>query len=103
VTNIMRGASLRWQVKQLEGGPYYTTYEVADMLDRSWDTIKRWRDKKKHPNAPQPSTILRIGKLDINLYTEEDIQALRLWSAELKAGWPKGRQRKETPSADSTD
>lgn len=89
--NPYAGASLKYLAKQLEGGPYYTTSEVAVLIQKSIDTVRRYR---KNAEAPQPSVLLRVGQVDMNLYTEEDVEALRVWMRTVKPGWPKGRPRK---------
>ena len=53
--------------------PMYTTSQAAELVGRSRDTLKRWRDGGIY----KPSDKRKFGKISVNLYSNEDIVAMR--------------------------
>lgn len=61
---------------------YYTAAEVARIIGRSPDTMKRWR--KEGSVVPSEST--QVGTLTVHLYTDDDVQLARAFAAGQKTG-----------------
>lgn len=71
-------------VARAEGGPFYTTSQVATMVGRSPDTIRRWA--KKPECAPTHRMPLGKGKAYVKLYTDADISRLKRYALKQHAG-----------------
>lgn len=68
-------------VSRAEGGPYYTTKQVADLVGRSPDTIRRWA------RIQRPSHKMELGDHSfVWLYTEQDVSRLQKFASEQKPG-----------------
>jgi predicted site-specific integrase-resolvase len=83
-------------LSNMEGGPYYTRGQAANLLGVSYDTIRAWAKK---PDSPKPSLKVQHGKLLVNVYTDEDIAALREWQSTIHFGRPVGSKNKPKKSA----
>lgn len=79
------GNSIGQIVANMPGGPFYTIQDVAVILKRPRDTIRRWR---KHPLAPKPSQSFMFGRTKVYLWTDEDIEALKDWAGTIHYGRP---------------
>ena len=66
----------------------YTTAKAAELVDRSEETLKRWR----RMGLCQPSSQRFHGKVMEWMYTEDDITKLRNLAHTIKSG-PKGPRR----------
>jgi predicted site-specific integrase-resolvase len=66
----------------------YSTVEVAELLEISWDTLNRWIREKRFDTPPVQS----LGRIRVRLWTEEDLEKVRAY----KAGhyWGKGGRKK---------
>jgi DNA-binding transcriptional MerR regulator len=65
----------------------YSTAEVAEMVEITWDTLHRWMREKKIP-IPPPKT---LGKLKVRLWTDADIREVRKYKANHY--WGKGGRK----------
>lgn len=63
---------------------WHTRNDVAQMLDRSLDTIRRW----EREGIANPSGAMELGKLTVHLYSDEDIDHLREATKSIKMGRP---------------
>lgn len=63
----------------------FTRSQVADLIGRSKDTIRRWHDtglyESTHPK--------KFGEMTVWLYTEEDVENLRKVARETRPGRPR--------------
>jgi excisionase family DNA binding protein len=66
----------------------YSTAEVAELLDLSWDTLHRWIRAGK----VKPPRIQLIGRIRFRLWSEEDVAQVRDYKA--KHYWGKGGRKK---------
>lgn len=73
-------------VAHMEGGPYYTRGQAANMLGVTYDTMRRWLREGK---APKPSKRVQHGKLNVYVYTDDDIAALSEWKQTIHYGRPR--------------
>lgn len=78
-------------VARVEGGPFYTTKQVADRVGRSRDTIKRWRDEGSIPEPKHKMDLGEEGKSFVWLYTEEDAEMIEAYATVVRPGRPKRR------------
>lgn len=78
-------------VSRVDGGPYYTIRQVADRLDRSVDTIRRWVNEGSVPAPTHKMDLGEGGKSFVWLYTEEDIEIYEAYATIVKVGRPRGR------------
>lgn len=62
--------------------PRYTVSQAADLVGKDVDTLKRW----KRQGVFAPSDRRSFGKLDVDLYTSEDIQAMKKIARRMKPG-----------------
>jgi DNA-binding transcriptional MerR regulator len=62
--------------------PRYTVSQAASLVGKDVDTLKRW----KRQGIFAPSDSRSFGKLDVDLYTSEDIQAMKKIARELRPG-----------------
>lgn len=69
------------QVRQLHP-PRYTRRQAAELVGRDVDTLKRW----KRNGTYRSSDSATFGKLTVDLYTDEDIDAMRLLAKTIKSG-----------------
>lgn len=74
---ITRKSGVRSIIAQVDGD-YYTTSEVAKELGVSVGTIRRWY-RATELGLKAPSKKITRGKLTIYLYTEDDLEELRLF------------------------
>jgi len=51
----------------------YSTVEVAELVDVSWDTLNRWIRQKKFAVPPVKS----IGRVKVRLWTLAEIEEIR--------------------------
>lgn len=70
-------------VKKNAGGGKYTVKTVADILGKSSNTVRRWM---RMVDAPKPSHSIQMGSTPVQLWDDEDVQALRTWSEGLRPG-----------------
>jgi DNA-binding transcriptional MerR regulator len=62
--------------------PRYTITQAARLVGRSVDTLRRWRDEDVY----QPSDSQMFGSLTVDLYTKEDITAMKDIARNMKMG-----------------
>lgn len=83
----MSFASIPSLVREDLEGVYYSTTDAARLVGRSPKTLARMRQKGIYV----PSERLKLGGIDVWLYTPEDIRALEKLLATIKPGRkPKG-------------
>jgi hypothetical protein len=68
---------------------YYTRKMAADLIGRSYDTIKRWEDN----GFVKPSGYVRMGMLDVPVYSRTGIETLRKVAKSQKPGRPKNNKK----------
>lgn len=78
-------------VSRIPGGPYYTISQVATMVGRDPDTIRRWQ---KANAALKPTHQMPLGEDQstgqyVWLYTDADVRRLREYAATLRVGRPR--------------
>jgi predicted site-specific integrase-resolvase len=56
----------------------YSTAEVAEVLDISWDTLHRWMRENKFAVPPMRS----VGKMKIRLWTKKDVKRVKKYKDE---------------------
>ena len=62
--------------------PRYTVAQAAALVHRDVDTLKRW----KRSGVYEASDHRRFGSLDVDLYTDDDIKAMKRIAKEMKPG-----------------
>lgn len=62
--------------------PRYTRSQAAERVGKDADTLKRW----KQQGIFQPSEQKQFGQLMVDLYTDEDILAMRKIARQMKPG-----------------
>jgi excisionase family DNA binding protein len=66
----------------------YSTVEVAELVDVSWDTLNRWIRERKFPVPPVGS----VGRVRVRLWSVEDVNEVRKYKKAHYRG--KGSQKK---------
>lgn len=61
---------------------YYTRHKAAQKVGRSIDTLKRWQES----GLFKPTHQTAVGGLNVWLYTEADIEAMKTIASEQKPG-----------------
>jgi predicted site-specific integrase-resolvase len=74
--------------------PARSTVEVAEIVEVSWDTLNRWIRAKKFPVPP----VKLVGRVRVRLWTEEQIEAVRVYKKNHYKG--KGVRRKRKKQTD---
>jgi excisionase family DNA binding protein len=69
----------------------YSTVEVAELLDISWDTINRWIREKKFSAPPVQS----LGRIRVRLWAKKDIGKVRRYKAKHYRGLGSKKPRKK--------
>lgn len=78
---MARPDSITAQVAQMD--PLrYTVKQAADIVGRSVDTLVRWRKQ----GLSVPSDSRNFGKITVHLYTESDIEHLKLMTQTQRPG-----------------
>lgn len=78
-------------VARVEGGPYYTITQVAEMIGKSTDTIRRW---VKEGSVPAPTNKMNLGEEGnsfVWLYTKEDVEMMAAYATIVQRGRPRKR------------
>jgi hypothetical protein len=70
----------------------YSTVQVAELVDVSWDTLNRWIRERKFPVPPVKS----IGRVKIRLWTQKDIQPVLKYKEEHYRGKGSKKERKKS-------
>lgn len=69
---------------------WHTRAEAAVLVGRDSDTLKRWKRKAEAGDtfydAATPSGYMQAGLLKVALYSDEDVEALRLFADNQKSG-----------------
>lgn len=76
-------------VSRADGGPFYTVSQVAQMIGKSKEQVKRYWQLK--PNL-KPKYKMPLGEREDNfvwLYTDDDVRALRDYASKQHPGRPK--------------
>jgi predicted site-specific integrase-resolvase len=68
--------------------PTYSTVEVAELVDVSWDTLSRWIRERQFPVPPVKS----VGRVRVRLWTPEEVDEVRKYKKAHYRG--KGIQKK---------
>lgn len=76
-----RSASIIEHVQRMSP-PRYTVSEAAKMIGRNADTLTRWRKQ----GLCVPSDRAAFGQLTVHLYTDDDIEALRVVAKSIRPG-----------------
>jgi predicted site-specific integrase-resolvase len=66
----------------------YSTVEVAELVDVSWDTLNRWIREKKFTVPP----IKLVGRVKVRLWTPAEVDEVRKYKEQHYQG--KGSQKK---------
>lgn len=66
----------------------YSTVEVAELVDVSWDTLNRWIRGKKFAVPPVKS----VGRVKVRLWTSAQVDEVRKYKEQHYQG--KGSQKK---------
>ena len=66
----------------------YSTVEVAELVDVSWDTLNRWIREKKFTVPPVKS----VGRVKVRLWTPAEVDEVRKYKEQHYQG--KGGQKK---------
>lgn len=74
------------QVRQMHPARY-TAPQAAQLIGKSEDTVRRW----KYQGIYAPSEVRMFGNLEVALYTNEDIKAMRKLARRMKPGRKPGR------------
>lgn len=69
--------------------PRYTRSQAAEALGKDQDTLRRW----EREGIYRPSDSRTFGKLEVGLYTDDDLMEMRKIAKTLKPG------RKSQPTA----
>lgn len=69
------------QVREMHP-PRYTVSQAAALVGKDVDTLKRW----KRNGVFKPSDSRPFGKLDVDLYTSEDIKAMKKIARTMRPG-----------------
>ena len=64
--------------------PRYTEGQAAKMVGRSKDTLRRWRREQKS----KASDKRQFGSVTVPLYTDGDIEGLKVLARQTKPGRP---------------
>lgn len=75
------------EVVEAMSPPRYTVSQAAVLVGKSVDTLKRWRRNDVH----RPSDRRQFGSLSVDLYTPEDIVAMRKIAKTMKPGPKPGK------------
>lgn len=82
-------------VSRIEDGPYYTISQVATMIGRDADTIRRWT--KKNPELA-PQYRMNLGSKGsgafVWLYDDEDVKKFKEYALTVKVGRPRKEEEK---------
>jgi excisionase family DNA binding protein len=74
----------------------YSTVQAAKRLGISWSTLHRWIESKKIQAPP----VQALGGLQVRLWTEPDLDAVRKFKAQHYWEKPSRRKRKKAGTAD---
>jgi len=75
--------------------PRYTIAQAARLVGRDADTLRRWRRLRIYA----PSESRQFGHLEVVLYTDDDIRAMRRIAKQIRPGRKPGRQSGRSPLA----
>ena len=71
----------------------YSTVEVAELVDVSWDTLNRWiREKKFHV-----ASVKAVGRVKIRLWTQAEVAEVLKYKEQHY--WGKGTRKKRGKQA----
>ncbi len=68
----------------------YSTVEVAELVDVSWDTLNRWIRERNFPVPPVQS----LGRIKVRIWTENDVEKVRKYKSDHYRG-KGGRKRRK--------
>jgi predicted site-specific integrase-resolvase len=68
--------------------PPYSTVEVAELVDVSWDTLNRWIREKKFRVPP----VKAVGRVKIRLWTQDEVAEVLKYKQQHYRG--KGSRKK---------
>ena len=71
--------------------PTYSTVEVAELVDVSWDTLNRWIRERKFPVPPVQS----LGRIRVRIWTENDVEKVRKYKLDHYRGKGGRKKRKK--------
>jgi len=71
--------------------PTYSTVEVAELVDVSWDTLSRWIRERKFPVPPVKS----VGRVRVRLWTPEEVDEVRKYKKSHYRGKGIRKKRKK--------
>lgn len=70
---------------------WYTLSQASDLVGRSRETIKRWHSSGTYRATNQ----MRVGKLRVWVYSDEDIQNMREVAESMQFGRPRKDQKSD--------
>ena len=71
--------------------PSYSTVEVAELVDVSWDTLNRWIREKKFHVPP----VKAIGRVKIRLWSQDEVAAVLKYKEQHYRGKGSSKVRRE--------
>jgi len=71
----------------------YSTVEVAELVDVSWDTLNRWIREKKFHVPP----VKAVGRVKIRLWTQAEVAEVLKYKEQHY--WGKGTRKKRGKQA----
>ena len=69
----------------------YSTVEVAELVEVSWDTLNRWIRERKFPVPPVQS----LGRIRVRIWTENDVEKVRKYKLDHYRGKGGRKKRKK--------
>ena len=66
----------------------YSTVEVAELVEVSWDTLNRWIRERKFPVPP----VKLLGRIKVRIWNENDVEKVRKYKLDHYRG--KGGRKK---------
>ena len=68
----------------------YSTVEVAELVDVSWDTLNRWIREKRFPVPP----VKTVGRVKIRLWNSAEVQQVLKYKREHYRGKGSRKERR---------
>ncbi len=69
----------------------YSTVEVAELVEVSWDTLNRWIRERKFPVPP----VKLLGRIKVRIWNENDVEKVRKYKLDHYRGKGSRKKRKK--------